>query len=122
MLLMAVTQIVLAGDFEDGATALIRSDYGTALVKFNRAAQQGNSDAQNNLGFMYLNGMGVAQDYKEAVRWFRMAAAQGNAYSQSHLGRMYRNGWGVAQNYTESVHWYTLAAEQGIAKDRKSVV
>jgi TPR repeat protein len=32
--------------------------------------------AQNNLGFMYANGQGVAQDYSEALKWYRLAAAQ----------------------------------------------
>ena len=38
------------------------------------AAEQGNADAQNNLGFMYDKGRGVQQDYAEAVRWYRLAA------------------------------------------------
>ena len=39
---------------------------------------QGHADAQTNLGFMYLNGLGVLQDYKKAHMWFNLAAANGN--------------------------------------------
>ena len=36
-------------------------------------AEQGDADAQFNLGVMYADGEGVAQDDAEAVRWFRLA-------------------------------------------------
>ena len=39
------------------------------------AAEQGNADAQDNLGVMYANGKGVPQDYKIAVKWFKLPAA-----------------------------------------------
>ena len=35
--------------------------------------------AQNNLGVMFRDGLGVAKDKAEAIRWFRLAAAQGEA-------------------------------------------
>ena len=41
-------------------------------------AEQGNSDAQNNLGNMYYEGRGVRKDEQEAVRWIKKAARQGN--------------------------------------------
>ncbi len=50
------------------------------------AADQGDADAQLNLGFMYDHGEGVPQNYAEAVRWYRMAADQGNAIAQHNLG------------------------------------
>ena len=46
------------------------------------AAEQGDADAQFNLGFAYATGEGVPQDDAEAVRWFRLAAEQGNALAQ----------------------------------------
>ncbi|MCP4696956.1 MAG: sel1 repeat family protein, partial [Gammaproteobacteria bacterium] len=59
------------------------------------AAEQGNADAQKNLGAMYKHGQGATQDYKEAVKWYRMAAEQGNVYAQDNLGDMYYLGQGV---------------------------
>ena len=50
------------------------------------------SRAQNNLGLMYENGLGVPKDYDEAVKWYRLAAAQGDALAQNNLGWMYDNG------------------------------
>lgn len=57
-----------------------------------QAAEQGDADAQNNLGAMYAEGQGVRQDDTEAVRWFRQAADQGLAQAQFNLGAMYYKG------------------------------
>ncbi|NDE05666.1 MAG: sel1 repeat family protein, partial [Flavobacteriia bacterium] len=74
--------------------------------------------AQHNLGFMYMNGRGVAQDYKEAVRWYRLAALQGNTKAQNNLGVMYGVGQGVAQDNPRAHMWFNIAA---VNNDRKSV-
>jgi len=39
-------------------------------------AEQGNVEAQYNLGVIYAEGRGVAKDETEAVSWFRKAAEQ----------------------------------------------
>ena len=46
---------------------------------FRLSAEQGNADAQGNLGLIYVTGQGVTQDFKEAAKWYRLAAVQGNA-------------------------------------------
>ena len=59
-------------------------------VKFQRLyAEQGDADAQFNLGQMYREGLEVAQNYKEAVKWYRLSAEQGHAGAQCNLGMMY---------------------------------
>ena len=53
---------------------------GSSYVKWWRsAAEQGDVDAQYNLGIMYNNGQGVPENKAEAVNWYRLAAEQGNA-------------------------------------------
>ena len=71
--------------------------------------------AQNNLGYMYEDGLGVPQDYAEAANWFRLSAERGLAAAQYNLGIMYENGQGIPQDYAEAVKWWRLAAEQGHA-------
>ena len=39
-------------------------------------AEQGDAEAQYNLGLMYSNGVGIAPDDAEAMHWFRLAAEQ----------------------------------------------
>ena len=40
--------------------------YTKALKWFRKAVDQGNADAQKNLGYMYQHGEGVPQDYVQA--------------------------------------------------------
>lgn len=42
-----------------------------------QAAEQGNADAQANLGWMYFYGKGVNKSYVEAIKWYRKAAEHG---------------------------------------------
>ncbi len=101
---------------ERGIDAYQNGDYATALTEFRLLAEQGDANAQNNLGAMYERGDGVPQDYKESVKWYRLAAEQGAAYAQNNLGQMYNNGEGVQQDYKQAVKWYKISAEQGFAE------
>ncbi len=80
-----------------------------------KLAEQGDAEAQFDLGWKYDQGEGVPQDYKEAVKWYTKAAGQGIAVAQSRLGRMYETGEGVPQDNKEAAKLYTKAAEQGFA-------
>ena len=73
-------------------------------------AEQGDAEAQFNLGLMYEEGQGVLRNYKEAVKWIRKAAEQGFAKAQCYLGVMYHNGKGVPKNYMEALEWFSKAA------------
>jgi len=42
-------------------------------------AEQGDAEAQFNVGACYDNGTGVGKDEAEAVKWYRKAAQQGLA-------------------------------------------
>ena len=76
-------------------------------------AEQGDAEAQFNLGFNYWLGWRVPQDYAEAVRWYRLAADQGHAGAQLNLGVRYATGEGVPQDAAEAVSWFRRAADQG---------
>lgn len=102
--------------FEQGIAAYKRQDYATALKIFSELANQGYADAQNNLGFMYENGQGVAKDYRQALLWYQKAANQGYAVAQQNLGLMYADGLGVAQDFKQARFWFEKAAAQGNVK------
>ena len=52
-------------------TAAYSSQPNAEAVKcFRLAAERGNANAQQNLGFMYLEGRDVPQDFVEATKWF----------------------------------------------------
>ncbi len=84
-----------------------------ALTRLRVAANQGNSDAQYYLGYMYETGTGIIRNYCDAHKWFRLAAAKGNIDAQYYLGYMYENGHGVLkEDYIEAAKWYRLAAKR----------
>lgn len=101
-------------DFEGGKEALESGDYATALKEWRPLAEQGDADAQYNLGLMYHRGKGVPQDYAKAVKWYRTAAEQGHAFAQFSLGGTYHTGKGVSKDVAEAMKWYRKAADQGL--------
>jgi hypothetical protein len=55
---------------------------------YRKAADQGNANAFQNLGFMYEKGLGVPQDNTEALKWYRKAADQGQPDAQKSFTRL----------------------------------
>jgi len=93
--------------------ALKEKDYATAFRLFKPLAEQGNPQAQANLGLMYEHGRGVDKDFIEAFKWYRLAAAQGIAWAQTNLGLAYLNGRGTEKDDKEAAKWFRSAAVQG---------
>ncbi|MBU0909276.1 MAG: DnaJ domain-containing protein, partial [Proteobacteria bacterium] len=56
----------------------IPQDYAEAAKWYRKAAEQGNAEAQVNLGLMYVLGQGVPKNDVNAYAWLSLAAAQGN--------------------------------------------
>ena len=66
----------------------VTQDYVKAREWFEKAADQGDTDAMFNLGLLYANGQGVAQDYVKAREWYEKAAAKDNATAiGNHKGK-----------------------------------
>ena len=103
----------LVQQFQQGFQATERGDYQTAFKLWLPLAEQGDVNAQYNLGIMYDNGRGVKQDDFEAVKWFRKAAELGHANAQSNFGVAYSTGRGVRQDDVEAVKWFKKAAGNG---------
>jgi TPR repeat protein len=99
----------VAGPLEDGVEAINRRDYATALQLLRPLAENGNPDAQINLGNMYFDGNGVPQDNTESVKWYLLAANQGSADAQIALGFLYEYGEAVPQDYVQAHKWFDLA-------------
>jgi hypothetical protein len=104
-----------------GIEAADDGNYTFAEKHFRWAAEQGNAEAQINLGMLYYHGLGVAIDYVEAATWFRKAAEQGRVHAQFRLGLMYGAGLGVAIDYVEAATWLRKAAEQGHVDAQKAL-
>ena len=108
---------------------------------YRKAAENGNAEAQSVLGYMYLNGEGVAKDKAMALEWLHKAAKQDhpdaylslglasgdanesfnyylkaaeleNTLAQGMVGERYRKGDGVDQDLEKAFEWWLKAAEQ----------
>ena len=67
-------------------------DYSEALHWLEKSHALGNSTGTNNLGWMYLHGVGVTQDLKYAIELFKESAnhsQQPSIASNRHLGKIY---------------------------------
>ncbi len=53
-----------------------------------KSAEQGNAQAQCNLGYMYESGDGVIKDKEEAIKWYKKSAEQGNKDAKKALNRL----------------------------------
>jgi len=84
----------------------------SSLEHLRKAAELGNSLAQNNLGTYYSKGDGVPRDYIEAIRWYKAAAVQGEPWGQANLGWAYYEGKGIEQSFELAAFWYKKAATQ----------
>ena len=66
-----------------------------------RLAEQGNADAQYNLGKCYQNGNGVPKNIQTAIYWYGKAMAQGHADAESAMNdnsfikAIWKNAFGI---------------------------
>jgi len=66
----------------------VSKNYEKAVEWYNKSAEQGNMQAQYNLGIMYEDGIGVPQSNEKAMEWYRKAAAQGYSEAKEALQRL----------------------------------
>ena len=99
---------------DSGRQAAGRGDYAAALAAWQPLAEQGNADAQFNVGVLLDRGMGAPEDPAAAAAWYRRAADQGNAAAQVNLGLMYLLGRGVGSDDAAAVEWFRRAAEGNV--------
>ncbi len=85
-----------------------------------KAAAQGNAEAQFNLGNLYANGEGVPKNLTKATEWYRKAADQGHIQAQNSLGRLYANSDAIPKSLAER-HQLDKAATQGDATAKYSL-
>jgi uncharacterized protein len=71
--------------FDEGAADYRAGNYQDAFGEWSVAAQQGDVDAQYNLGCLYVRGEGVAQNRAWAVDWLQRAADQGDVDAATWL-------------------------------------
>jgi len=107
------SQLQLGEIYSKGIDFCLPKNNKEAKKWYTKAANQGSSIAQYNLGLMYKDGEGTSKNYQESIKWFIKAASQGNLDAQNNLGAMYEYGLGVNKDNIKAREWYTKAANQG---------
>ena len=86
-----------------------------SALRWMQMADGSNNDNQVDLGWLAIEGYGVATDYTKAAYWYRLAADQGHAEAQFDLARLYSGGKGVPRDQTQAFKLYQMSAMQGYA-------
>jgi TPR repeat protein len=68
-------------------------------------AEQGDAEAQFNLGNCYRFRKGISIDNEKAAYWYTKAAEQGNDGAQFYLFECYQFGSGVPKDYEKAAYW-----------------
>lgn len=83
------------------------------ITELKEYAENGNSDAQAELGIWYYLGFnGVKKNAAEAIKWLTKAQKQGNAYSVYWMGNCYNKGIGVEKDLAKANTLYTLITSE----------
>ena len=93
----------------------VTSDYATAAIWYERAAQGGIVPATFRLGTLYEKGLGLKKDAEAARRYYLQAAEKGSAKAMHNLAVMDADGGSLGPNYKSASQWFRKAAERGVA-------
>jgi hypothetical protein len=93
-----------------------------AMHWYTLAAEQGDPEALNEMGFIYFTGSGVEQDYDKAFELFSQAAYKGYLLSQFNLGIMlYTGNTSAGQDFAKAYAWFSVAAVKGHEQARQAM-
>lgn len=96
-------------------------DIDEPLKWYRIAAKQGHVGAQKQLGFIYDNGLRVAENNEEAFKWYNLAAEQGDAEAQFMVGTMYMSGEGINKDVDKARNWLYMAGDRGYENARETL-
>lgn len=94
----------------------VAQDDARAVALWQRAAEQGDANAQNALGEAYLNGRGVVPDEQQALRWIKAAAEQDQPDAETRLASMLFERATGREGKMRAVRLWRRAAQQGNAQ------
>lgn len=100
-------------DVAAGKIAAKSGDTALALANWEQLAERGNTDAQLELGILYLKGENVPQDHAKAFDLLSRATKSGSPRAYLELGSMYEDGKGTPKNLSKAEELYSKAAALG---------
>src|SRR3954471_9041049 len=80
---------------------------------FEKAAAQGSTEAEYNLGLLFQAGYTGQPDYLQAMEHFQAGANAKDGPSMLALGQLYAEGKGVPKDLVQAHTWFDLATANG---------
>ena len=99
--------------YEKAEAAFENKQYEEAIALYRLCAEEGDSEALNKMGGMYVMGLGVEANPQKAFELFTEAAEKGNLKALCNLGLLYEDGNGVQKDILKAIECYTEAAKLG---------
>ncbi|OXB05101.1 hypothetical protein B0A81_15455 [Flavobacterium plurextorum] len=87
-------------------------DYGALFQDILPCAESGDPLAENYIGLMYVNALGIEKDEAKGFAYIEKAAKTGSAVAQCNLGNLYNDGRGCTLDMNKAVEWYKKAADK----------
>ena len=78
-----------------------------------KLAEKGYPLAECQIGYFYLEGLGVEKNLSKALYWTERAAEHGDRDGQYNLAWFYEEGIGTEKDIGKAKSWYEKAAIQG---------
>jgi TPR repeat protein len=88
-------------------------DLAAAARWYEKAAQRGEPNAQNQIGYFYQSGIGVPKDVGRAMHWYQLSAASGDASALLNMGVLYFTGTGVKKDVSYAASVFENAVRKG---------
>jgi hypothetical protein len=104
-----------------GEFALATRDPARALALWLPFAQQGQAEAQTQVGELYERGVGTVPDYATAASWYAKASQQGDSRALINLASLHERGLGVKRDPLLAARLFRQASGQGGAPGRISI-
>lgn len=68
--------------------------------------------AECQVGYAYLEGIGIEKDFEKGLYWTALSAEHGDRDAQFNLGQIYEEGYGVEKDLEKAKYWYKKSALQ----------
>ena len=108
------SQLMLGMLYQLGC-GVVKPDASLEVAWYRKAANQGSSIAENQIGTYF--DLREGHDQAEGLKWYRKAADHGDAVAQNNVAIMYADGFGVKADFAEAAVWYRKAVENGAYRD-----
>jgi TPR repeat protein len=103
-----------ASSLDDAVDAMRSGDFAEAYCIMRPLADDGDADAQYNIGWMYMNGYGLRVNDSLALEWWQKAADQGHSDASFSIGMLYSLGDGeISKDDDKAIDNYLVAAIDG---------